>query len=86
MIAIHVTHEAVEKIGGIGAVIAGLTTANAYSKEVSRTVLIGPLLSTDRPVNLRLGEGGFSTAPWTKSSPRRGASGSLPSSEPMTWA
>ena len=58
MIAIHVTHEAVEKIGGIGAVIAGLTTANAYSKEVSRTVLIGPLLSTDRPVNLRLGEGG----------------------------
>jgi len=58
MIAVHVTHEAVEKIGGIGAVIAGLMTSQAYAKEVSRTILVGPLLTTDRPVNRRLGEGG----------------------------
>ncbi|HUU59234.1 MAG TPA: hypothetical protein VMZ50_06810 [Phycisphaerae bacterium] len=58
MIVIHVTHEAVEKIGGIGAVIAGLTTAGSYSDKVSRTILLGPLLTTDRPVNLRLGDGG----------------------------
>ena len=58
MIVVHVTHEAVEKIGGIGAVIAGLMTADAYAKNVSRTILLGPLLRTDLPVNRRLGEGG----------------------------
>ena len=58
MIVVHVTHEAVEKIGGIGAVIAGLTTADAYAETVSRTILLGPLLKTDRPVNHRLGETG----------------------------
>jgi len=58
MIVVHVTHEAVEKIGGIGAVIAGLMTADAYAEKVSRTVLLGPLLTTDRPVNRRLGDKG----------------------------
>ncbi len=58
MNVVHVTHEAVEKIGGIGAVITGLVTADAYAERVTRTVLLGPLLSSDRPVNLRLGEGG----------------------------
>ena len=58
MIVVHVTHEAVEKMGGIGAVISGLSTADAYAKNVSRTVLVGPLMTTDRPVNLRLGQGG----------------------------
>ncbi len=58
MIVVHVTHEAVEKIGGIGAVIAGLVTADAYQEKVSRTILLGPLLSTDAPTERRLGEGG----------------------------
>ncbi len=58
MIVVHVTHEAVEKIGGIGAVIAGLMTTDAYDEAVSRTILLGPLLTTDRPVNRRLGDGG----------------------------
>jgi hypothetical protein len=75
MIVVHVTHEAVEKIGGIGAVIAGLMTTDAYEKEVTRTVLLGPLLQTDRPVNRRVGEGGkviyssldaVSTPPWSE--------------------
>ena len=73
MIVVHVTHEAVEKVGGIGAVIAGLMTAEAYDEAVSRTILLGPLLATDRPVNRRLGEGGqviyssldaIETPPW----------------------
>jgi len=58
MIIVHVTHEAVEKIGGIGAVIEGLVNTDAYRRRVSRTVLLGPLLTTDAPVNRRLGEGG----------------------------
>ena len=58
MNVVHVTHEVVEKIGGIGAVIAGLVTSEAYQKTVSRTILVGPLLDTSRPVNRRLGEGG----------------------------
>jgi len=58
MIVVHVTHEAVERMGGIGTVIAGLMTADAYAEEISRTILLGPLLSTDRPVARRLGEGG----------------------------
>jgi len=58
MIVVHVTHEAVEKIGGIGTVIAGLTTTDAYQQAVSRTILLGPLLSTGHPVNRRLGAGG----------------------------
>ena len=44
MIVVHVTHEAVEKVGGIGAVLSGLMTAEAYGASVSRTVLVGPLL------------------------------------------
>jgi hypothetical protein len=56
MIVIHVTHEAVEKIGGIGAVIAGLTTARAYQQAVERTVLVGPLLSTEHSGEARLGK------------------------------
>ncbi|MBI5726054.1 MAG: hypothetical protein HZA50_18990 [Planctomycetes bacterium] len=58
MIAVHVTHEAVEKIGGIGAVIAGLMTADAYARKVSRTVLVGPLFNAQGPVDRRLGHSG----------------------------
>ncbi len=58
MIVVHVTHEAVEKIGGIGAVIEGLVRTDSYEDAVSRTILLGPLLTTDNPVNRRLGEGG----------------------------
>ena len=58
MIAVHVTHEAVEKIGGIGAVIAGLVTSEAYQSAFERTILAGPLLTTDRPPAERFGAGG----------------------------
>ena len=38
---IHITHEAYEKMGGIGAVIEGLVTTRAYQSVVARTILIG---------------------------------------------
>ena len=39
---IHVTHEAVQKVGGIGAVLQGFFTAKAYNASVPRSILIGP--------------------------------------------
>ncbi len=41
--AIHVTHEAVYKVGGIGTVLEGLVNARAYRDGVGRTVLVCPL-------------------------------------------
>ncbi len=58
MIAIHVTHEAVEKMGGIGAVIAGLVTSVDYKRVFGRTVLVGPVLTTDRTGAERFGPSG----------------------------
>ena len=43
---VHVTHEAVTKIGGIGAVLEGLVTAPQYQQAVDRTLLVGPLFSS----------------------------------------
>lgn len=56
--AVHVTHEAVQKIGGIGAVLHGLLTSRHYSEHVERDILVGPLFSTDGPAQARLGIGG----------------------------
>jgi hypothetical protein len=55
--AVHVTHEAIGKIGGIGAVLEGLFTSRAYSDAVSRSILISPLFSTEGDVSNRLGPG-----------------------------
>ena len=55
---VHVTHEAAGKIGGIGAVLEGMFTSQAYNDEVGRTVLVCPLFSTEGGVSDRLGEGG----------------------------
>jgi len=41
---VHVTHEAVHKVGGIGAVLHGLVTAPTYADHIDRTILLGPLL------------------------------------------
>jgi hypothetical protein len=40
---VHVTHEAVQKFGGIGAVLQGLVTSRAYQAQIHRTVLYGPM-------------------------------------------
>ena len=51
---VHVTHEAVQKIGGIGAVLHGLITSKTYRADVGRDILLGPLFSTDGPMDGRL--------------------------------
>ncbi len=55
----HVTHEAVEQMGGIGTVLEGLMTSPVYQKQVGRSILIGPT-STQITVDPeeRLGEHG----------------------------
>ncbi len=55
---VHVTHEVVQKIGGIGAVLQGLLTAPTYAAAVPRNILVGPLFSADGPAADRLGSGG----------------------------
>lgn len=56
--AVHVTHEAVGKIGGIGAVLEGFFTSRAYLDAVKRSILVGPLFSSEGDVSNRLGENG----------------------------
>jgi hypothetical protein len=55
---VHVTHEAAGKIGGIGAVLEGLLTCQAYLEAVGRTILVSPLFTTDGPLSERLGPDG----------------------------
>lgn len=55
---VHVTHEAIGKIGGIGAVLDGILTSKAYIDNTGRTILISTLFSTEGPVHNRLGAGG----------------------------
>ena len=55
---VHVTHEAVGKIGGIGAVLQGLFTCNSYLDTINRSIIIGPLFTIEGSVSERLGEDG----------------------------
>lgn len=55
---VHVTHEAVGKIGGIGAVLQGLLTCNSYLGAIDRSIIIGPLFSLEGTASDRLGKDG----------------------------
>jgi hypothetical protein len=55
---VHVTHEAVQKIGGIGAVLQGVLTSRHYNDAVERTILLGPLFTTEGGAEDRLGPTG----------------------------
>lgn len=55
---VHVTHEAVQKIGGIGSVLEGLITSQSYAEAVDRTILLCPLFRADGHVDDRLGPEG----------------------------
>lgn len=55
---VHVTHETIGKIGGIGAVLQGLFTCESYLNAVERSILVGPLFTTEGSVLDRLGENG----------------------------
>jgi glycogen synthase len=52
---VHVTHETVGKIGGIGAVLQGFFTCKSYLDTVERSILIGPLFTTAESASERLG-------------------------------
>ena len=54
--AVHVTHETICKVGGIGAVLHGFFTSKAYLDSVSRSILVGPLFTIEGPAHERLGE------------------------------
>jgi len=55
---VHVTHEAIQKVGGIGAVLQGLITSKVYNQRIDRTLLVSPLFHRDGPVHTRLGPDG----------------------------
>lgn len=55
---VHITHEAVGKIGGIGAVLQGFFTCKSYLDAIDRSIIISPLFTTDGSVLDRLGENG----------------------------
>lgn len=55
----HVTHEAVEQLGGIGTVLEGLMCSPVYQQHVKRSILVGPTSAGITPdPEKRLGEHG----------------------------
>ena len=52
---VHVTHEAITKIGGIGAVLQGLLTSKVYLTQATRNILVGPFWPSDERGEKRLG-------------------------------
>ena len=56
--AVHVTHETVGKVGGIGAVLQGFFTCKSYLDAIDRSILVGPLFTTEGSTSERLGEDG----------------------------
>ena len=56
--AVHITHETVGKVGGIGAVLQGFFTSKSYLDSIDRSILVGPLFTTEGSVSERLGDDG----------------------------
>ncbi|MDD5454990.1 MAG: hypothetical protein PHW62_05800 [Candidatus Ratteibacteria bacterium] len=57
-IAVHVTHEAMKKVGGIGAVLNGVCAAPTYKSFFGQTVLYGPLFGNKNDVHESFKDGG----------------------------
>lgn len=55
---VHVTHEAIQKIGGIGAVLQGLLTSQTYLSKIHRNILVGPFWPGEERGERRLGPDG----------------------------
>ena len=55
---VHVTHEAIQKIGGIGAVLQGLLTSKTYLAGAPRNILVGPFWPGEERGDQRLGPQG----------------------------
>jgi len=58
MLAVHITHEAERKYGGIGAVLNGLIPSRGYGRVFDRTLLYGPLFQTGGPAEKRISSQG----------------------------
>ena len=54
MIAVHTTHEAQRKYGGIGAVLEGLISSQSYGRVFDKTLVYGPLFETEGGLEQRL--------------------------------
>lgn len=54
MIAVHTTHEAQQKYGGIGAVLEGLISAQSFNGPFEANLVYGPLFETEGGVENRL--------------------------------
>jgi hypothetical protein len=80
----HVTHEAVEQIGGIGTVLEGLMISPVYQKHVRRSMLVGPT-ATHMAIDpeARLGEHGKVLYSSIDGIDRAGLAGKL---RPIEWA
>ena len=50
-LAVHATHEAGAKVGGIGSVLDGILSTKSYNQRVRRTILVGPMFGWD-PVQM----------------------------------
>ncbi|MEC9373970.1 MAG: hypothetical protein VYC34_09005 [Planctomycetota bacterium] len=83
---IHVTHEAVEHIGGIGTVLEGLLTSRVYRGAVARSILVAPLWNTGsvRDPMERLGSEG--TELWYSGLDEIDARGLGARLKPIEWA
>jgi hypothetical protein len=57
-IAVHITHESVEKLGGIGAVINGVSLTKAFQKFFDKNVIYGPLFELPRNAIAKIENGG----------------------------
>lgn len=81
---VHVTHEATEQLGGIGAVLEGMIASPVYQEHVQRTILVGPTAShlCIEP-EARLGEHGQVLYSSIDRIDRAGLSGKF---RPMEWA
>lgn len=63
--AVHITHETIKKVGGIGAVLSGLCSADSYRGFFGRTVFYGPLFGESSKLFKDIGKDGdilFSSA------------------------
>ncbi|MFN4197188.1 MAG: hypothetical protein ACK4FM_04215, partial [Caldimicrobium sp.] len=58
-VAIHISHEALYKIGGIGEVLIGISTAPSYQNFFDKTLFYGPLFEYIGSASTRLGKDGI---------------------------
>lgn len=80
----HVTHEAVEHLGGIGTVLQGMVTSPIYKQNIKRTILIGPMAShVAVDPEQRLGEHGQVLYSTIDGIDRAGLAGKL---RPIEWS